>query len=501
MKLRNRAVLVSVVAVLMLLLIFLQGCRKERPGFERNLPPETYLSSVPLDSSFVFYRVRLYWGGLDPDGQVVGYFYAVVDSNLVPAESSWVWTTETQKEFSLLANNPEMLGHRFFCRAVDNRGLADPTPAFVFFYARDFHLPKITYTSSYAVTPQGETVNLTAATVKQLTDSIPGDTISTGSVAHFSWRGWDDDPGGHVTGYLYRTSEDARYRGGTLADTSYSVTVTKGGLVNFEVVATDDAGAMSRRDSVRYFVVNNDPDTWIVPPCDTCCRSTKGKGFMQSGSIPRCEGDTLRLTAPISVSFAWDGWDKDGPPVEVWTYRLLTDGGGLAYSVIFDKTWGESISESHRYDFMVRARDNERKDDGTPASVRFYTNCAPFFIGEQRCCGCPNGVPETCIQPCTNTIVALAEVVYDSVYCGACDVETPSDLLSYRFTLNGVQGAWKASPEAILTKYEGLKGKDADHPFGQWNTVLIEAKDKRPDGEDGRTSSTTREFYIDVTIP
>jgi hypothetical protein len=80
-------------------------------------------------------------------------------------------------------------------------------------------------------------------------------------------------------------------------------------------------------------------------------------------------------------------------------------------------------------------------------------------------------------------------------------VETPSDLLSYRFTLNGVQGAWKASPEAILTKYEGLKGKDADHPFGQWNTVLIEAKDKRPDGEDGRTSSTTREFYIDVTIP
>jgi len=186
MKLRNRAVLVSVVAVLMLLLIFLQGCRKERPGFERNLPPETYLSSVPLDSSFVFYRVRLYWGGLDPDGQVVGYFYAVVDSNLVPAESSWVWTTETQKEFSLLANNPEMLGHRFFCMAVDNRGLADPTPAFVFFYARDFHLPKITYTSSYAVTPQGETVNLTAATVKQLTDSIPGDTISTGSVAHFS---------------------------------------------------------------------------------------------------------------------------------------------------------------------------------------------------------------------------------------------------------------------------------------------------------------------------
>jgi hypothetical protein len=492
MKLRNRAVLVSVLTVLMFLLIFLQGCRKERPGFERNLPPETYLSSVPLDSSFVFYRVKLYWGGMDPDGQVVGYYYAVVDSNLVPAESSWVFTTETEKEFSLLANNPEMLGHRFFCRAVDDKGLADPTPAFVFFYAKDSHLPKITYTQSYAVSPQGETINLTAATVKQLTDSIPGDTIPTLSVCHFSWRGWDDDPGGYVTGYLYRSSEDPQYRGGTLADTSYTFRVTKGGLLNFEVVATDDAGAMSRRDSLRHFVVNNDPDTWIVSPCDTCCSGKKGKGFMESGSIPRCEGDTLRLTAPISVSFAWDGWDKDGQVVG-WTYRLLTDNGGYAYQFIFDKTWSKSLSESHKYDFLVRARDNEGKDDGTPASVRFYTNCAPFFVGEQRCCSCPNGVPATCDQPCTNTIVVLAEMVYDSVYCGACDVETPSELLSYRFTLNGRVGAWKVSPEAILTKAEGLKEG--------LNTLLIEARDKQPDGVDGRSSNTTREFYVNVTIP
>ena len=73
MRLRNRAVLVSMAVVLTLFLGLLPGCRKERPGFERNLPPETFLSSVPVDSTFVFYRVKLYWGGLDPDGQVVGY--------------------------------------------------------------------------------------------------------------------------------------------------------------------------------------------------------------------------------------------------------------------------------------------------------------------------------------------------------------------------------------------------------------------------------------------
>jgi hypothetical protein len=497
MRLRNRAVLVSVVTALMLLLMIFQGCRKERPGFERNLPPETYLSSVPLDSSFVFYRVKLYWGGLDPDGQVVGYIYAVVDSNLTPTGRDWVWTTDTEKEFSLLANNPEMLGHRFFCAAVDDKGLADPTPAFVFFYARDFHLPKIRYTSSYAVTPQGETLLLTAATTKQLVDSIPGDTIPTGSVAHFSWQGWDDDPGGYVTGYLYRTSDDALYRGGSLADTSYSVTVKKAGLLNFEAVAIDDAGAMSRRDSLRYFIVDNDPDTWIVPPCDTCCGSKKGRGFTESGSIPRCDGDTLRLAGNnVAVSFSWDGWDKDGQVV-YWYYRMLRNLGGRAYAPIFQKTWGVSLEKSGDYQFLVKAIDNESKDDGTPASLRFYTNCAPFFEGERRCCCCPNGVYETCDRPYAHTVVVLSDsVYYDSLYCAACDVETPADKLEYAVEVNGKLGPWRPVNitgilQAILRPVDNLtKGS---------NTITVYARDRQPDGSAGRTASRTS--YVDVNIP
>jgi hypothetical protein len=96
----------------------------------------------------------------------------------------------------------------------------------------------------------------------------------------------------------------------------------------------------------------------------------------------------------------------------------------------------------------------------------------------------------------------LAESVYDSVFCPACDLETPSELLSYRFTLNGRVGAWTVNaPQAILTKANGLQGKDAGHPSGQWNTLLIETRDKQPDNRDGRIASTTREFFVDVTIP
>jgi|GEM_PF-6675371 len=486
MRLRKLAVLVSIVVLLALLLGMSQGCRKERPGFERNLPPETFLSSVPVDSTFVFYRVKLYWGGLDPDGQVVGYYYAVTDSNLAPAETSWVWTTQTEQEFSLLANNPEMLGHRFYCAAVDNQGLIDPTPAFIFFYARDFNLPKVRFTKSYAVTPQAETVPLTARTIGELTDSIPGDTIPTGSVVNFAWEGWDADPGGYLTAYYYKMSDEATYRGGTLADTSYTTRLSKPGTFSFEIGAIDDAGARSRRDTLRYFQVNKDCDTWITSPGDTC------KGFWESGSISRCEGDTLRLTGNVEVSFSWDSWDSDGRVIG-WTRRLTREGGGPAFTYTEDKTWETALSISANYEFLVRCRDSEGKDEGTPASVKFYTNCAPFFFGERRCCTCPGGIFETCDLPCTNTVVIVdTTMVYDSLYCPACDVEDIT-AAEYRSTLNGRIGTWRVSHIDILTGENGLQTG--------LNTLVLEARDKQPDGRFGRTVRKTFEFYVDVEIP
>lgn len=484
----NRVFLISLISLVVLLFLPLQGCRKERPSFERNFPPETFLTSVPFDSSQVFYRVRLYWGGLDPDGQVMGYYYAMRDSNLTPEESTWTWTTATEMEFSLTANNPEMLGHRFFCKAVDDRGLEDPTPAFVFFYARDYNLPKVRFTKAFAVTPQGQSQPLTAATLAQLTDAVAGDTMPTNSSVSFAWQGWDEDPGGYITGYLYRMSNDAEYREGSVADTTFSTVIPRAGTYTFEVLGVDDAGAKSRRDTLRYFQVNYDPDTWIVPPCEGC-----PKGFLEGGSIARVEGDTLRQVTNLKVSFQWDGWDKDGYLVG-WTRRLTREGGGPAYQYVNlgNRTWETASLESGNYEFFVRGRDNEIKDDGTPASVKFNVNCAPFFEGESRCCTCPDGQLVTCEQPCTLTLVVLDGLVYDSLFCAACDIESGT-AAEYRTTLNGNIGSWRASPVDILVKENGLKTG--------WNTAIIQARDKQPDGTIGRTVSTTREFYVDVPIP
>ncbi|MFH0777518.1 MAG: hypothetical protein V2A71_02695 [Candidatus Eisenbacteria bacterium] len=493
MRVRAWAVLLLIVLLLAGMAGLFQGCRKERPGFERNLPPETFLSSVPLDSTYVFYRVRLYWGGLDPDGQVVGYFYAVTDSNIAVAETSWVFTTATDMEFSLTANNPEMLGHRFYCRAVDERGLVDPTPAFVFFYARDFNLPKVTFTKSYAVSPRAEIIPLSASNRTQLFDSIPGDTVPTGSYLHFAWRGWDDDPGGYLTGFLYRTSDDATYRGGTLADTSFSTQVTRMGLISVEVRAIDDAGARSRPDTARYVVVNNDPDTRLLPPCEGC-----PKGFMEGGSIPRREGDTLRLTGDVKVAFSWDSWDKDGFVIG-WSHRLTRYGGGPAYLQVNNTTWESATLVSSDYEFMVRARDNEMKDEGAPAICKFYVNCAPYFEGQRRCCTC-TGDPIECTLQCKNAVGVVGSVVIDTLDCAACDLDGPNGrAIEYQTILNGHEGPWRGGPGTsgenvdILTASDGLTSG--------WNTVIIRARDHQPDGTIARQVETTRTFYVDVPVP
>ena len=385
-----------------------QGCRKLRPGLEKNFPPETFLTGVPVEESFVYYRVKLFWAGTDPDGQVIGYYYFMSDGRQNPNVNKWVWTTASEAEFTLAADDPNTLSHVFYCKAVDERGLEDPTPAFLYFYSLDPNRPKVRFTRSYAVTPGGVTQLLSAATEQMLTDEVPGDTIPTGSAVFFSWQGWDEDPGGYVTGYLYKlNTEPQRHKGGP-ADTTFSTVMPQQGKYCFEVLSIDDAGATTnttggRSDTLRYFVVNNDPDTWILPPCEGC-----PIGFLVNGSVPQQPGDTLRLVSDLTASFQWDGWDQDGYVIG-WTHRLTRDGGGLAYSYsdLGVTSWETGALESGNYEFLARARDNELKDDGTPARVKFYVNCAPFFEGESRCCSCPDGVYETCTLPCTNTLVQL----------------------------------------------------------------------------------------------
>ncbi len=139
-----------------------------------NLPPETILSSGPPDSSATNYRVSFYWSGTDPDGTVDHFDFIMVDhprSNdsigpggmdpviiTVPApdDPRWTSTTLTDSLFVTSADtlrrdprpgpgespadvllHPFERWHSFFVRAVDDEGLADPTPDYRSFNSKN----------------------------------------------------------------------------------------------------------------------------------------------------------------------------------------------------------------------------------------------------------------------------------------------------------------------------------------------------------------------------
>jgi hypothetical protein len=121
-----------------------------------NLAPTVWLSGAPPEGSEVVYRVHLSWGGEDPDGSIAYYEYAITnnengvcdpaDTTCTPdgnpwqrvyaADSVFVFTADILEDSLTtdLASRFER-SHTFFIRAVDDRGLASPEPAYRSFTA------------------------------------------------------------------------------------------------------------------------------------------------------------------------------------------------------------------------------------------------------------------------------------------------------------------------------------------------------------------------------
>ena len=73
--------LIALAALAALVLGLWAGCREEEViEVDTNLPPDTYLTCAPPESSSNLCRIHVYWHGEDPDGEVVGFYVAVTDS-------------------------------------------------------------------------------------------------------------------------------------------------------------------------------------------------------------------------------------------------------------------------------------------------------------------------------------------------------------------------------------------------------------------------------------
>jgi len=408
-------------AVCLVTLLFVWGCRRENPStFDSNLPPETIISGAPAESTLSFYQVHIYWYGQDPDGEVDHYEYAVTDTNKIPGEDTpgfdgFYRTTATDSTFKLTADLPQILGHRFYVRAIDNQGKMDPTPAWTYFVAHDFNFPNVEFHTSRGVwtdrSGNQREVRLTSSAT-----GTPTDTIGVGGAVELSWGGFDVDPGGFVTGYEYRSSGVDGYLGGSLADTAYSLSFAKpagtdlskyfSGTDKVQVRAIDDAGAKTNPDSVRSFVVGFSPITWILDPTQPASLVRKrmfkditdgNQNYWPSGvtlADPKSDlyGDSYR-----SILFFYTGFDDprdmslnpaNPSGVISFEYRILKNKGGLAYLPI---TGWESYPtpsqfsggkaaqlESADWLFIVRAVD-ELGRKGRPDTIAVNVNYAPYF--------------------------------------------------------------------------------------------------------------------------
>jgi hypothetical protein len=140
--------------LVILALVAGMGCRKELPElFDRNNPPETYITSAPVESLFDSFKVQVHWHGEDRDGEIAYFLWAWTDSS-----NAWyeAWnpesnaadrilregdfnathlTTRTDSTFILQSNEAGGMSRdlTFSVTAVDDQGRRDPVPARLYF--------------------------------------------------------------------------------------------------------------------------------------------------------------------------------------------------------------------------------------------------------------------------------------------------------------------------------------------------------------------------------
>ncbi len=129
---RARGILAASIVVV-LALGGLAGCSKKLRPIQ-NLPPETYVF-IQGSVDVVNHRVHLYWFGTDPDGSVASYKYRWVYPPPASQDPAWVTILDehgslrTDSMFTVFTGDSGEVTPRFEIYAIDNEGLADPTPA------------------------------------------------------------------------------------------------------------------------------------------------------------------------------------------------------------------------------------------------------------------------------------------------------------------------------------------------------------------------------------
>lgn len=461
--LRGRRAISGLVLALALVGLVLHGCRDELGSEEnRNQPPDTYLTGAPAESVTTFYKVHFHWYGNDVDGRVVGYEYAISDS--LPADEdtlTYHFTTRTDSIFTFkVGASQQVLGHRFYIRAIDDEGSVDPVPAWRFFGAIDLNPPKPEFTLAEAFDPTDPT-GLRKMALTSTHPNVPTDTVPAGWNVRFRWRGTDadrmiDEHGdtmtvGEIKQYEYWLNPyEVSPRIGGIADTAVSYSGLTSFAYRFSLRGIDDAGFRGLDAEERTFVWNKDPDTYAVasdsidPITGDSLLSVKvtsgawqgEREYFLGDTIPLIRGTTGRVQSVTIWLRAW-GTDPDdilGKGVSRFQSSL---GGERWIDLDTLRTVELRNKKTLSADLLVRCADGYGRPDFTPVRIPLYINRSPNLMREFDD-GEGHVIPQ---YPQPNAIIDVEDLVLVGqdrklpVTVRAQDPDGSTETFSYRFVV------------------------------------------------------------------
>ena len=212
-----------------------------KKALNADLPPDTRLFvSGPVDT--VNHRVHVYWFGTDPDGQVVAYAMRWVYPPPAAQDPKWdtVWCALpgrcTDSLFTVQTGDSGVVSPRFDIFAIDDKGLADATPA----------------QETFLLSNTAPTVTITNPL--QLTDS-------TYATMTLNWNVDDPDGGGPDLHYrIWLDGNEVAYD--STAQQTFTIPSARflqngtftSGLRTAYVQAVDDGGRAGPPTSARWYV-------------------------------------------------------------------------------------------------------------------------------------------------------------------------------------------------------------------------------------------------------
>ncbi len=356
------------------------GCERDNvASFDRNRPPETYITQGPDNSTQaddpvdLFYRAHLFWRGEDVDGTVVGFRYAIDDTN---DPGAWKFTARTDSTFRFPVAEVGSQEHLFLIRAVDNLGKQDATP------------DTIRFESFTAATP---TCRFELGDMRVNDQPFPFtgiDTVDVFSSVTFVWSGSDAD--GEIVGWESKFDTEPEFRFHDRDDRSRKETNLLAGQHTMFVRGVDDAGARSTtlaRFSIRS---NHDPKTTIDKSSITAVLARPWVGPGDSLRVTFTDADFEddvpdTLPSRSTLSFCWSTTDVDGPVIDYfWAFAGQGERVAVPTTCITTLPLLDTDGTTSGIALTVRGRDTYGQAEGNPERIDLMINFAPRVAFENR---------------------------------------------------------------------------------------------------------------------